>query len=105
MCVEDRAVISTVIGNYPKIPDMPNPGKWRSGVEKLQKGQITEADFHQIEEEVTVMAIRDQLDAGVDLLTDDQIRWQDGQTYFALHLRGVSITGLKGPFGRSVYFR
>jgi 5-methyltetrahydropteroyltriglutamate--homocysteine methyltransferase len=103
--VEDLAVISTVIGNYPKIPDMPNPGKWRSGVEKLQKGQITEAEFHQIEDEVTLEAIRDQLDAGVDLLTDGQIRWEDGQTYFARHLRGFSINGLQRYFDTNIYFR
>jgi 5-methyltetrahydropteroyltriglutamate--homocysteine methyltransferase len=103
--VEDCVVITTVVGNYPKIPDLPSPGKWRSAVEKLQKGQITEADFQRIEDEATTEAIQDQLAAGVDLITDGQIRWEDGQTYFARQLRGFSINGLQRYFDTNVYFR
>jgi 5-methyltetrahydropteroyltriglutamate--homocysteine methyltransferase len=98
-------VITTVVGNYPKIPDLPSPGKWRSAVEKRQKGQITEADLHRIEDEVTVEVIREQLDAGVDLITDGQIRWDDGQTHFARRLRGFTINGLQRYFDTNIYFR
>lgn len=98
-------MITTVIGSYPKIPDLPSPGKWRSAVEKLQKGQITEAELHQVEDEVTLDAIRDQIDAGVEVVTDGQIRWEDGQTYFARRLRGFSIDGLQRYFDTNTYFR
>jgi len=98
-------VITTVVGNYPKIPDLPAPGKWRSAVEKLQKGQIDEAVLRQVEDEVTLEAIRDQVDAGVDLITDGQIRWEDAQTHFARRLRGFSINGLQRYFDTNVYFR
>lgn len=98
-------MITTVIGNYPKIPDLPAPGKWRSAVEKLQKGQIDEAAMRKVEDEVTLEAIGDQVDAGVDLITDGQIRWEDGQTHFARRLRGFSINGLQRYFDTNVYFR
>ncbi len=98
-------MITTVIGNYPKIPDLPAPGKWRSAVEKLQKGQITEADLRKVEDEVTLEAIRDQVDAGVDLITDGQIRWEDAPTYFARRLRGLSVNGLQRYFDTNIYFR
>ncbi len=98
-------MITTVIGNYPKIPDLPAPGKWRRAVEKLQKGQITEAELHQVENEVTLDVIRDQVEAGVDLITDGQIRWEDPQTYFARRLRGFSINGLQRYFDTNVYYR
>ncbi len=98
-------MITTVVGNYPKIPDLPSPGKWRSAVEKLQKGQITESDLHRIEDEVTGEVIREQLDAGVDLITDGQIRWEDAQTYFARRLRGFTINGLQRYFDTNIYFR
>jgi len=98
-------LITTVIGSYPKIPDLPAPGKWRSAVEKFQKGQITEAELHQVENEVTLEAIRDQVDCGVDLITDGQIRWEDPQTYFARRLRGFSINGLQRYFDTNVYYR
>ena len=101
----EDGVITTVVGNYPKIPDLPAPGKWRSAVEKFQKGQIDEAALRRVEDEVTVEAIRDQLEAGVDLITDGQIRWEDAQTHFARRLRGFHINGLQRYFDTNVYFR
>jgi len=98
-------MITTVVGSYPKIPDLPAPGKWRSAVEKFQKGQIDEAALRRVEDEVTLEAIRDQEEAGVDLITDGQIRWEDGQTHFARALRGFSIDGLQRYFDTNVYFR
>jgi len=98
-------LITTVIGNYPKIPDLPSPGKWRSAVEKLQKGQITEAGLKKVEDEVTLEAIQDQVNAGVDLITDGHIRWEDPQTYFARRLRGLSVNGLQRYFDTNIYFR
>lgn len=98
-------MITTVVGNYPKIPDLPAPGKWRSAVERFQKGQTDEAALRRVEDEVTLEAIRDQLDAGVDLITDGQIRWEDAQTHFARKLRGFSINGLQRYFDTNVYFR
>jgi 5-methyltetrahydropteroyltriglutamate--homocysteine methyltransferase len=98
-------VITTVIGSYPKIPDLPAPGKWRSAVEKFQKGQLDAAGLLAVEDEVTREAIADQVEAGVDLITDGQIRWEDGQTHFARKLRGFSINGLQRYFDTNVYFR
>jgi 5-methyltetrahydropteroyltriglutamate--homocysteine methyltransferase len=98
-------VITTVIGSYPKIPDLPAPGKWRSAVEKFQKGQLDAAALRAVEDEVTREAIADQVEAGVDLITDGQIRWEDGQTHFARKLRGFSINGLQRYFDTNVYFR
>lgn len=98
-------MITTVIGNYPKIPDLPAPGKWRSAVEKFQKGQLDEPGLRAVEDEVTKEAIADQIEAGIDLVTDGQIRWEDGQTHFARRLRGFSINGLQRYFDTNVYFR
>jgi 5-methyltetrahydropteroyltriglutamate--homocysteine methyltransferase len=98
-------LITTVIGNYPKIPDLPAPGKWRSAVEKLQKGQLDEPGLRAVEDEVTREAIADQVDAGIDLVTDGQIRWEDGQTHFARRLRGFAINGLQRYFDTNIYFR
>lgn len=98
-------MITTVVGNYPKIPDLPAPGKWRSAVEKFQKGQIDEAALRQVEDEVTLEAIREQVASGVDVITDGQIRWEDGQTHFARKVRGFSIDGLQRYFDTNVYFR
>ncbi len=98
-------MITTVVGNYPKIPDLPAPGKWRTAFERFQKGQLDEEGLREIEDEVTTEAIQDQVDAGIDLITDGQIRWEDAQTYFARRLRGFSIDGLQRHFDTNMYFR
>ncbi len=98
-------MITTVVGNYPKIPDLPAPGKWRSAVERFQKGQLDETALRQVEDDVTVEAIQAQVNAGIDLITDGQIRWEDSQTHFARRLRGFSINGLQRYFDTNVYFR
>jgi len=53
-----KDVQTTVVGSYPKIPDPPAPGRWRSSVEKLQRGEISAADLRRVEEEVTDEVLR-----------------------------------------------
>lgn len=96
---------TTVVGSYPKIPDPPAPGRWRTSVEKLQRGEITREDLRRIEDEVTAEVLAEQADAGLDLVTDGQIRWEDGFTYFARGLAGFTINGLQRYFDTNVYYR
>jgi 5-methyltetrahydropteroyltriglutamate--homocysteine methyltransferase len=98
-------VKTTVVGNYPKIPDPPAPGRWRTSVEKLQRGEITADALHRVEEEVTAEVLAELDHAGIDVVTDGQIRWEDGQTYFTRGLEGFSINGLQRYFDTNVYFR
>jgi len=98
-------VQTTVVGSYPKIPDPPAPGRWRTSVEKLQRGEISAADLKRVEDEVTDEVLREQADAGIDVPTDGQIRWDDGLTYFARGLAGFAIHGLQRYFDTNVYYR
>jgi 5-methyltetrahydropteroyltriglutamate--homocysteine methyltransferase len=74
-------------------------------MEKLQRGQISREAYRAIEEEVTREAIAEQVEAGLDLITDGQIRWEDGQTYFSRRMTGFSIHGLQRWFDTNVYYR
>ena len=96
---------TTVVGSYPKIPDPPAPGRWRTSVEKLQRGEITAEDLRRVEDEVTSEVLAEISAAGIELVTDGQIRWEDGQTYFARGLRGFSVNGLQRYFDTNVYYR
>ena len=96
---------TTVVGSYPKIPDPPAPGRWRTSVEKLQRGEITPEDLRRVEEEVTAEVLEEMARAGIDLVTDGQIRWEDGQTFFTRGLQGFSINGLQRYFDTNVYYR
>ncbi len=98
-------MIATVVGSYPKIPNRPRPARLRNAIRKLDRGEITAEDLHQVEDEVTVEALQEQAQAGLDLVTDGQIRWEDEQTYLARRLSGVSIGGLIRWFDTNMYYR
>ena len=54
---------------------------------------------------MTQEVIQDQIDAGLDLVTDGQIRWDDGQTYLARGISGYTINGLIRYFDTNTYYR
>ena len=54
---------------------------------------------------MTEEVLREQADAGIDVVTDGQIRWEDGLTYFARGLTGFTIAGLQRYFDTNVYYR
>lgn len=98
-------MITTVVGNYPKIPNLPHPAKLRKAIADFEAGKITSDDLHKVEDEVTLEVIGEQIEAGVDQITDGKIRWEDEQTYLARKLRGFTINGLIRYFDSNTYYR
>jgi len=96
---------TTVVGNYPKIGDEPEKQKLRRAFASLDRGEITPEQLARIQDEVTEEVIQEQIQAGVDVITDGQIRWDDGQTYIARKLKGFKITGLIRYFDTNTYYR
>ena len=54
---------------------------------------------------MTAAAIKEQEAAGLDLVTDGQIRWQDPITYATTRLQGLEVGGLLRWFESNTYFR
>ncbi len=54
---------------------------------------------------MTVEVIQEQTEAGVDIISDGQIRWEDDQTYFARRMDGFTIDGLIRYFDTNTYYR
>ena len=98
-------MITTVVGNYPKISPQSKAPSLRAAISRLDRGQITEEELRRVEEEVTKEVIDDQVRAGLDLVTDGQIRWDDGQTYFAARIQGFTLNGLIRYFDTNTYYR
>jgi 5-methyltetrahydropteroyltriglutamate--homocysteine methyltransferase len=98
-------VLTTVVGSYPKIPNRPRPPKLRSAIARFERGEIGADELRRVEDEVTVEVIQEQVEAGVDIITDGQIRWEDDQTYFARRMDGFSIDGLIRYFDTNNYYR
>jgi 5-methyltetrahydropteroyltriglutamate--homocysteine methyltransferase len=98
-------MIATVIGSYPKIPNKPRPARLRAAIAKFDRGAISQEELDSVADGVTIEALEEQAGAGLDLVTDGQIRWEDEQTYLARKLSGISINGLIRWFDTNMYYR
>ena len=98
-------MITTVVGNYPKIGPGTKAPSLRNAINQFDRGRITEEELRRVEDEVTREVIQEQIDAGIDLVTDGHIRWDDGQTHFAQRIKGFSIGGIIRYFDTNTYYR
>jgi len=98
-------LILTNAGSYPRIGDVPDLQQHRRAYAQRERGEISDGEFRRVEEEVTAQVIREQIEAGVELVTDGQLRWYDPYSHFARGLEGVEINGLLRLFDTNFYFR
>ncbi|MGB9857560.1 MAG: methylcobamide--CoM methyltransferase [Dictyoglomaceae bacterium] len=98
-------MIITVVDHYPKIPNPPREAKLRKAIHAFDQGKLTKEELERIFDEVTKEVIKEQISAGVELITDGQIRWEDGQSYIGRKLEGIEIGGLFRYFDNNTYYR
>ena len=98
-------MISTVPGNYPKIANRPGGQTLRRAISSFDRGRISAEDLAAAADSVTVEVIGEQERAGIDVITDGQIRWQDPVTYIAGGLQGYEIGGLIRYFDTNTFYR
>ena len=98
-------MIATVVGSYPKIPNKPRPARLRNAINRRDRGELSDDDIRRVEDEVTIEALQEQAEAGIDLVSDGAIRWDDEQTHIMRKLAGVSIQGLIRWFDSNTYYR
>ena len=98
-------MITTVVGNYPKVAEGAYSTKLIGATTQWQRKELTDAQLEQTCQEITKAVIQEQEEAGLDLLTDGQIRWEDLVTPMARALDGFEINGLSRWFNNNVYYR
>lgn len=96
---------TTAVSHYPKIPNRPRPARLRRAIARLDRGEISAEELAQVQDEVMIEVIGEQTEAGLDIITDGQIRWDDDQTYIARRLEGFEIGGLIRYFDTNTYYR
>ncbi len=96
---------TTVVGAHPKPPDEGQPFKVRKTLHALERGDATPDDLEAAFDEATREAIAEQEEAGIDLITDGGVRWDDIVTPFARRIGGFEIGGLIRWFDNNVYYR
>jgi len=98
-------VETTIAGAYPKIGDVTEEQKLRRALHQFDKGELSEEELDQIQNEVTEEVIRQQVDTGIDIVTDGMIRWDDPLTYIVSKVAGFEIKGLIRYFDTNTFYR
>ena len=96
---------TTVVGSYPKPPDEGGTFTLRKTLHALERGEATPDDLKAAQDELTVEVIKEQEKAGIDLVTDGLVRWDDILTPLARPAAGFEIGGLLRWFDNNVYYR
>jgi len=99
------SIQATMLGSYPKPPPEGAPFGLRKTLHALERGEADEGDLQRARQELVVEVIADQEDAGLDVVTDGHVGWDDILTPFARNLAGFSIGGLLRWFDNNVYYR
>lgn len=98
-------MFSTLVGAYPRTPLPGQPFALRAAHARLERGEIDQAAFRAAQDALVRELLAEQVDAGLELLTDGQVRWDDPQTAIAGGLQGFEITGLLRYFDTNTYYR
>ena len=102
---EVRSMKTTVIGAFPKISDEPGGQELRRALHRLDRGEIDAGALDAVVEQVTRSAIAELEAAGIDVINDGQIRWDDAFSPFARSWEGVSRGPLERFYDNNTYFR
>ena len=100
----DHLIPTTVVGSYPqpgwlidrsalgsKVPRVRIPEIWR----------VDKAFLEQAQDDATVLAIRDMEQAGIDIITDGEMRRESYSNRFATALEGIDIENPGSTINRS----
>jgi 5-methyltetrahydropteroyltriglutamate--homocysteine methyltransferase len=96
---------TTVVGSYPKPPAEGETFTVRKTLHALERGDASPEDLKAAQDELVTEVIREQQEAGIDVVTDGLARWDDIVTPFARHIAGFEIGGLLRWFDNNVYYR
>ena len=92
-------------GSYPRIGDSPGQQRLRRAYGQHERGEITSKEFEAIQTSLIQEIVQEQAEAGLDLVTDGQIRWYDPISHFTGQLDGIKINGLLRFFDTNFYIR
>jgi len=94
---------TTIVGAYPKISD--EHQDLRRALHKLDRGELDEAGIAGVLDDTTAWAIGEIEAAGVDVINDGQVRWDDLLAPFARAWRNTERGPLERFYDNNTYFR
>ena len=91
----DKLFPTTVVGSYPQpdwLVDRPMLSKVVPRVRMKQMWRVADEFLEQAQDDATIVAIRDMERAGIDVITDGEMRRESYSNRFATALGGIDIT-------------
>jgi 5-methyltetrahydropteroyltriglutamate--homocysteine methyltransferase len=92
-------------GSYPRVGDSPEQQRLRRAYSSWERKEISDEEFKRVQDETTKEVLEEQITAGLDIVTDGQIRWYDQISHFCGKFEGCKIDGLLRFFDTNFYFR
>jgi len=93
------------IGSYPRTGEDKDQQRFPRALGHFERKEISAHALRDVEQSVAQEIIREQLDAGVDEVTDGLIKWPDPISRFTQHLSSTRSTGLGRYFDNNFYYR
>jgi 5-methyltetrahydropteroyltriglutamate--homocysteine methyltransferase len=100
----DRLLPTTVVGSYPQPEWLIDRDLLKTMVPRVRVPEIwrvPDAHLEQAQDDATLLAIRDMERAGIDIITDGEIRRESYSNHFATALDGIDLDNPATIAGRS----
>jgi 5-methyltetrahydropteroyltriglutamate--homocysteine methyltransferase len=96
---------TTVVGSYPKISSDKNVPNLRNALNQFEQNRISEEKLEKVYKATIIRVLKEQENAGIEIITDGQVRWDDLLTPFARNIEGCEVNGLLRFFDNNFYYR
>lgn len=90
---------------YPRVGDTDEELRLRRAYHSYDQEEIDQAELDEIEDSYAEDVIQEQVDAGLDIVTDGMIRWYDHISHLAENLAGAEVAGLLRYFDTNYLVR
>lgn len=91
--------------SYPRVGDAPGQQRLRRAYAGLDTGKVTGEQLEETERSYIAEVVKEQEDAGLDLVTDGQVYWYDVVAHPASRLSGTQTRGIVRFFDTNSYVR
>ena len=92
-------------GSYPRVGDRPQEQRLRRTRAKFDEGRIQERQLRDAENMTITEVVREQIAAGMEIVTDGMVRWHDPLSHVAGNLENVRLGGLRRYFDSNFLYR
>lgn len=98
-------ILTANTGGFPRIGENKDEQRHRRGMAHWLRKEISSHAFRDVEQSVIQEVMREQIDLGLDEITDGLISWPDPISFLCQNLTGIKLTSLNRYFDQNFYYR